>query len=183
MAKHMGIKKKIILGWLGFEALTLMLALPALGQITHRVKFEALPRAAHVLNEISPGESELLIASNAPFMVISQGVSDEMKLDLQVNGYVNGVAFGKNAQNPGPIASCKKPETKTPAILYLSVRKTAANRGQVIDQAVKITIRHDPKTKPKFSVVTLDQKLAKIAKPAPNCSIKISSAQSFFQKH
>ncbi len=177
----MGIRKKIIIGWLGFEAIALVLAIPALGQIRDRVMFEAVPRAAHVVNEINAGTSEILVASNAPFMLISEGAIGEMKLQLNITGFVNGVSHGKNAQSPGPILNCVNVQSDKPSILYLSARKTAANRGAVIDQAVKIIVRHDQNAKPKFNVKTLDQELAKTAITADPCEIKISSAESFLQ--
>ena len=51
----MGIKKKILLGWLAFEAVGLCIALPATAQMVDKVMFSAAPRAAHVVTPIAPG--------------------------------------------------------------------------------------------------------------------------------
>ncbi len=169
----MGKKTKVLLAWLGFELAGLIVGLPAGAQILDRVLFKAVPRAAHVVTPISPTKTEVLIASNAPFMLISEGAVGEMKLDLQVTGQVNGVVFGKNAQNPGPILSCVLPVSEDKSILYLSSQKTAANRGEVIDQAVRITITHAASPTPAFSVITLDQLNDKNIMPALPCPISI----------
>ena len=159
----MGIKKKILLAWLAFEAIGLCVALPAAAQIVDRVLFSAAPRAVHVVIPIAPGLTEIMVASNAPFSVLSEGAIGEMSLALSVNGEINGKTFGGNAQNPGVINGCVLPTSPAPSILYTAQRKTAANRGAIIGQAVMIHVKYDPSLKPKFTVKTLDQPEAKTA--------------------
>ncbi len=166
----MGIKKKILVGWLSFEAVCLIFALPATAQIVDRVMFSAPPRAAHVIIPVAPGYTEILVASNAPFSIFSQGAVGEMQLSLSVNGTNNGTAFGAQAQNPGEISGCVIPTSSAPSSLYTAVRKTAANKGEVISQAVLVHIKYDPALSPVFTVKTLNHPQAKSAPQAPDCS-------------
>jgi len=168
--KNMGVKKKILVGWLAFEAVGLMTALPATAQIVERVMFSVPPRAAHVIVPVAPGFTEILVASNAPFAILSQGAVGEMRLNLRVNGTINGTEFGGQAQDPGPISDCVIPTSPIPTALYTATKKTAANRGEVIGQAVMIRIIYDPSLNPTFTVKTLNQPETKAASPAPNCT-------------
>jgi len=167
----MGAKKKILLGWLALELATLPFAIPAFAQIIDRVSFSVAPRAAHVELPQVPGKTLILVASNAPFAIISKGAIGEMDIDLAVSGNVNGKNFGTNAQNPGPARGCVFANSAAPAILYIAQRKTAANRGAVIDQAVMIEISYDPALKPEFIVKTLNTPQAKSAPLAPMCTL------------
>ncbi len=168
--KIMGVKKKILVGWLAFEAGGLMVALPATAQIVDRVMFSVPPRAAHMITPVAPGFTEILVASNAPFSILSQGAVGEMKLHLRVNGTINGKVFGAQAQNPGAVSACVLPISPAPTTLYTATRKTAANKGDIIGQAVMIHITYDPALTPIFSVKALSQPEAKSASPAPICS-------------
>ncbi len=166
----MGIKKKIFLGWIAFEAISLCIGLPAAAQIVDRVIFSAAPRAAHVVTPIAPGLTEIVVASNAPFTVLSQGAVGEMTMVLKVNGTINGTAFGAKAQHPGQISNCVLPTDATLTSLYTATRRTAANRGEVISQAVMILIKYDPDLTPSFAVKTLDAPEAKSAPAAMLCN-------------
>lgn len=166
----MGIKKKIFLGWLAFETVSLCIGLPAAAQIVDRVIFSTAPRAANVVTSLAPGLTEIIVASNAPFTVLSEGAVGEMSLALTVSGTVNGTAFGAQAQHPGQIQGCVIPTATTQTALYTATRRTAANRGEVISQAVMIHIKYDPALTPTFVVKTLDQPEAKSAATAMVCN-------------
>lgn len=166
----MGIKKKILFGWLAFEAIGLCIALPATAQMVDKVMFSAAPRAAHVVTPIAPGLTEIMIASNAPFAVLSEGAVGDMSLRLTVNGTINGKAYGGQAQNPGQINDCVTPTTTSSTALYTASKRTAARRGEIIDQAVMIHIKYDPALTPKFTVKTLNQPEAKSAGRAMVCA-------------
>jgi len=171
---NMGIKKKILVGWLAFETVGLMFALPATAQIVERVMFSIPPRAVHVITPVAPGFTAILIASNAPFTILSQGAVGEMQLGLRVSGTINGTAYGTQAQNPGAISGCVIAISPAPTSLYTSVRKTAANRGEVVSQAVLVHIQYDPTLNPVFSVKTLNQPQAKSVVQAAECSAATS---------
>ncbi len=170
----MGIKKKIFLGWIAFEAIGLfgglLIGFPAAAQIVDRVMLSVAPRAAHVVTPIAPGLTEIMVASNAPFTVLSEGAVGDMSMRLTVSGTINGKAFGGQAQDPGQIAECVTPTAPTPTALYTATRRTAANRGEIISQAVMIHIKYDKALSPKFTVKTLDQPEAKSARQAMACS-------------
>ena len=166
----MGLKKKILIGWLAWEAVALALALPAMAQMVDKINFSVPPRAAHVAVPQEPGKTKFIIASNAPFSIISQGAVGEMTVELTVQGLVNRKPFGKNAQNPGAARNCVFATSAAPSAIYKAVRKTAANRGAVIDQAVMIEISYDPMLKPTFLVKTFDKPEAKSAIPAAACN-------------
>ena len=166
----MGIKKKILLGWLAFEAIGVLVAIPAGAQILDKVMFQVAPRAAAAQTQLAPGRTEILIASNAPFSIIATGMVGEMSVSLDVNGTINGKHFGANAQNPGDVPACVFAASDTPVNIYQAKRRTAANRGPVIEQAVKVVIDYDPSSTPEFAVVTLDQDSAKTASPALACA-------------
>ena len=165
----MGLKKKILFGWLAWEVAALALALPAMAQMVDKIKFTVPPRAAHVAVPQVPGKTKIIIASNAPFSILSEGVIGEMSVNLTVQGHVNGKAFGGNAQNPGAAKACVFAASPAPSSVYKAVRRTAANRGAVIDQAVMIEISYDPALKPVFTVKTFDRPEAKSAQPAATC--------------
>jgi len=166
----MGIKKKIFLGLLALELATLPFAIPAFAQMIDRVSFSVAPRAAHIQMPHQPGKTRILVASNAPFAVMSQGAIGEMSLTLSVDGTVNGKQFGTSAQNPGTARDCVFASSTAANIVYLGQRRTAANRGEVIDQAVMIEINYDPALKPKFIVKTLNTPQAKSAPLATLCN-------------
>ena len=166
----MGIKKKILLGWLAFEAISLCIALPAVAQIVDRIIFSTAPRAVHVVTSLAPGMTEIIVASDAPFIVLSEGAVGEMSLALTVSGTINGTAFGAQAQHPGKIQSCVMSTATLATVLYTATRKTAPNKGKIIGQAVMIHIKYDPALTPKFVVKTLNQPEAKTAIPAVVCN-------------
>lgn len=165
----MGAKKKFLLGWLGFEVLGLIIAIPAGSQIADKVMFSVAPRAAKAPLPNTPGKSGFIVASNAPFAIISEGVVGDMRVNLTVAGNINGTVFGSNAQSPGHPLLCVTALSSGPNIIYKANRKTAANRGPVLDQSVIIEINYDPSLTPKFRLETLDKPIVKEAILAPTC--------------
>ena len=111
-----------------------------------------------------------MVASNAPFAVLSEGAVGDMSLRLTVNGTINGKAFGGQAQNPGQISDCVTPTTTTSTALYTATKRTAARRGEIIDQAVMIHIKYDPSLTPNFTVKTLNEPEVKTAGQAQVCA-------------
>ena len=170
MAKKMSMKKKFFLGWIALEIAGLALGLPAGAQIVDRVMFSAAPRAAHVVTPLAPGMTEIMVASNAPFVIISEGAIGEMQMRLSVTGQVNGNSFGARAQNPGEIPQCVFSSSAAPTTLYTASRRTAAKRGDIIGQAVMIHVKYDPSLHPRFLVKTLNQPEAETAAKALACT-------------
>ena len=93
----MGIKKKIFVGWIALEVILLPVSIPAAAQIMDRVKLAFPARAAAVQSYTAPGHMQFIVASNAPFTVISDGAVGELKINITVSGDVNGNAHGARA--------------------------------------------------------------------------------------
>ena len=166
----MGLKKKIVLSLLALEIVSLPLSVPVAAQIVDRVVFSAPPRAAFVeMPRAEPGKTVLIVASNAPFSVISSGMVGELSVDVTVSGHINGQAFGANAQDPGMGDGCVFQSLSAPTLVYTSFRKTAARRGKVVDQAVKIEISYDPSLRPVFDVKPTAFAEVKQAAPLQTC--------------
>ena len=166
----MGLTKKILLTWLAVEGIALCVALPATSQIVDRVMFTAAPRAAHTVTQIKPGHAQILVASNAPFSILSQGGVGDMNMEMTINGTIHGKSFGGNAAHPGAMLACVTATSPAASLLYAGTKRTAANRGHVLTQAVMIDITYDPAIRPKFSVKTNTDTEAKTATPTPACA-------------
>jgi hypothetical protein len=152
----MGIKRNILFGWIALEIVLLPASIPAAAQIMDRVKLSFPARAAFVESVNTPGHKQFIVASNAPFVVISDGAVGEIKIDITVSGTVNGNPHGIRAQAPGALSACALSVSAAPSILYTADRKTAANRGMVIEQAVKIDVKYDTALVPNIRIATLD---------------------------
>jgi len=168
--KNMSLKKKILLGWLILELLSLPIAIPAAAQMVDKVMFSAPPRAVFVETTPKAGVSHLIVASNAPFRITTQGVVGELSVKLSVNGQINDTPYGTKAQNPGPALGCVFAPSALPEPLYIAARKTAERRGEVIDQAVMIEVSYDPVLKPMFKVEALSKKQSAAAIAPTPCS-------------
>ena len=82
----MGLKKKIFFTWVALEVVALPIAIPATAQIVERIAFSIPPRISAVEIAVEPGFSRYLVATNAPFAVISEGAVEEIKVEIQVQG-------------------------------------------------------------------------------------------------
>lgn len=154
--KALGWKGKLFAIWASLELVCLPLALPAMAGLQERVKF-TIPQAAFA--EILPSEAgtqRFLVASNAPFAIISEGVVAEMDVNITQSGIHNGQAFGGKAQMPGALSHCAMPSSQYSSRIYTGYQKTAASRGDVYEQAVLIEITYDASLAPKLDVVTID---------------------------
>lgn len=164
-------KSKIIIGVVALEVLMLPFSMPVAAQIIDKVVFSAPPRAAFIeIPQSEPGKTVLLVASNAPFSVISKGMVGNLSVDVEKQGFINGKPFGANAQEPGMGDGCVFQATPKSTRIYQSVRKTAARRGDVIDQAVKIEIRYDKLAKPVFDIKPTAFEEVKSASPLIICA-------------
>ncbi|RZV41912.1 MAG: hypothetical protein EX271_07000, partial [Acidimicrobiales bacterium] len=144
----MGIKKKIFFTWVALEVVLLPVSIPATAQIVDRIAFSVQPRIAAVELEAEPGMSRYIVASNAPFAVISEGAIGQIDVDIKVHGNLNKTPFGTKAQSPGPKQTCTTSISGSPNIIYTADRKTAAKRGEILQQAVMVEMRYDPAMKP-----------------------------------
>ena len=108
---------------------------------------------------ISSGEQTFLVASNAPFQIISENYFGEIYVNVQVTGAIGGVAYGRQAQLPGPQAACQTLTSIFAQPIYSASTRTAANPGDPIDQAVLITVTYAPGFNPDLSIEPVDQSI------------------------
>lgn len=154
VAKH---RWKILGGWLMVETIGIFAAFPAMANLTERVILGA-PQIV-IVNPISSqdGVTQFSVSSNAAFAVISTG---------QLGEYTVVVSqYGENAQSVGDAHTCGVTLTNTPTRIYTAKRKTAARRGSVESQSVRITISHDPDLRTQFEIVAMGEAPAMLATP------------------
>lgn len=170
----MGLKKKIFFTWVALEIVALPIAIPATAQIVERIAFSFPPRIAAVELESKPGISRYVVATNAPFAVISEGVIGQIDVDIQVHGMINKTPFGTKAQSPGAKDACVTSLSPAPSIIYQAERKTAARRGEVLEQAVIVEMRYDPALEPKLRFEAAKSPEAMSIPTAQTCAVTIS---------
>ena len=147
-----------------------LLCIPATAQIIDKVSFSAPQKVASVkLVTPEAGLQRFVVASNAPFAVISENAAGDFTVSLKTKEQINGIDVGENAQLPGTEKSCATAVTAAPQKIYEAIRKTAKARGEVLSQAVIVEIRYDADLAPEFKILT--QKNAFNIAPAPRCDI------------
>lgn len=167
--KTMRFKKRYIA--IGFIAMEI-LCIPVSAQIIDKVVFSVPQRVISVPFPPEAGVTKFLVSSNAPFAIISENAIGEFQVNVQVSGLVNGNAFGSNAQLPGVAASCAAQTTPSPTKLYEADRKTAAQPGDILTQAVIVEIRYDTDATPELKIITQDK--AKRISSGAACETKLS---------
>lgn len=167
----MGLKTKILIGWLVVELAGVAFALPTAAKIIQGTLPQPMTRAASVELSAQAGLSRILVAADGPFVIIASGSTSDMRTHVEVRGAVNGNPFGKTAQNPGAGDTCNQPRSTDAHIIYKSIRETAKNEGPVIDQAVVLEIKYAADQAPVFEILTLDMDAAITTDFALPCSI------------
>ncbi len=171
--KKIGLKWKVLAGWLGLELLALPFALPAAAIMKDRVSFNVPQKVVAVPMPAQPGQTVYLVASNSAFAVVSSGAVTELSVSVQQSGNYEGVTFGAKSQMPGEATACAVPTTGSPSRIYTAGFKTAKRRGSPQEQAVKITVSYDPQLTPDISVVTMDEASARSVVLAYPCEFKL----------
>lgn len=143
-------KRYIAIGIIALE----IASIPVSAQIIDKVAFSVPQKAIAVPFPPEPGIAKFLVSSNAPFAVISENVVGEFNVSVHVSGMLNGNRFGGNAQMPGEANSCAAQTSPISTKIYEADRKTAAQKGDVLTQAVIVEIRYDAEINPSFKVLT-----------------------------
>lgn len=151
--KDMTFKKRYLL--FGIIALEVV-SIPVSAQIIDKVAFSVPQRAIAVPFPPEPGLAKFLVSSNAPFAVVAENTIGEFEVSIQVSGVLNGNRFGDNAQMPGEAQTCAAQISPSATKIYEGDRKTAAQKGDILTQAVIVEIRYDADTSPAFKVMTED---------------------------
>ncbi|PHR94128.1 MAG: hypothetical protein COA69_00595 [Robiginitomaculum sp.] len=170
--EKIGMKKKILLGWLLLELAALPFAIPTMAKIA-QTSPGPITRAVFVDVPAPAGHTLMLVAADGPFVIIAKGAATKFRTHIEItgkiNGKVNGTAFGASAQNLGPNDLCAHSNSVQPSIIYRSERKTAENTGPIISQAISVEISYDPALHPEFQVKTNANPSTHSLPTAPNC--------------
>ena len=138
-----------------------ILCIPVTAQIVDRVSFSAPQKVASVkLANNTAGLQSFVVASNAPFAIISEKAVGEFNVTLRTKDDINGHPIGANAQLPGSQKSCSIATSTRPQKIYEAIRKTAASRGEALSQAIIIDVRYDPALTPEFKIITQQNAIA-----------------------
>ena len=133
-------KRSILFGVIAVE----LMSIPAAASVAHKVRFEVKPHvAAGQLPSIRDGQSRFLVSSNAPFSVVASGMIGEVDVAVQQRGEIATQSFGEASQLPGPREACAVVLSAHETVIYRADRRTAAQPGSAVDQAVIVTIAHD----------------------------------------
>ena len=147
-----------------------ILSIPAAAQIVDHVSFSAPQKVASVkLDTPQAGLQRFVVASNAPFAVVSEKAIGEFNVKLRTKDDINGHIIGANAQLPGSENGCALTNSLSPQKIYEAVRKTAKTPGEVLSQAVIVEVRYDPMLTPDFKIIT--QKNAFNVELAKSCKL------------
>lgn len=117
-------------------------------EVPQRVVVKKMPSQA--------GQTVLLLATNTPYEIKSEGVIGEMNISFTSSGVIRGHDFGSKSQTPLNHNQCVYLDNPRQASLFKSNFKTARAAGRPIEQAIIITITHDPAIRPKLSVHAAD---------------------------
>ena len=147
-------KKKVFAACLVAE----LASIPVAAQVADKVSFEIPVRVVAVPVEAQPdrpGLQSFLVASNGPFAVEVADVVGRVDVEVSRTGYAGGLQHGGDAQMPGPREGCAR-SRGLPTRVYTSRRKTAARRGSVQSQSVRVDVRHGGVATPTVRIVPME---------------------------
>ena len=177
--------RNILIGLLVLEILTL----PAAAQIVNKVVFEAPQKAVAVELPPEPGLSKFVVTSNAPFTLVADNAEGDFEIHVHQSGTVNGNRFGDNAQMPGRSEACATVVSSHESAIYRADRKTAAQPGEILSQAVIIEVRYDASVTPELRIETEQDSrnivralpcvsdLSELTDPQPRPETRLQTAQ------
>ena len=135
-------------GWVLLE----LTALPAAAQVVHTVSFRVEPHVvAAPIPSDTPGRLDFVVSSNAPFNVTAADMVGELDVVVTQSGMLGEQAFGQASQLPGASQSCARLTSPAGAVVYRAARRTAAARGDGVEQAVIISFHFDPVAAPSIA--------------------------------
>lgn len=168
----MGFKKRyIVFGLLALEVVSLPFAASIVHKQAADFDISAITnpqRAINVELNAGPGVTRYLVTANAPFTVTSKNAIGTLNVNVYKSGFINGQAYGTNAQLPGAKSACTQTETTEKKTVYISERGTVAQKGDVLSETVLVEVRYDPSLTPDIKILT-QKKSAKLL-PAPLCT-------------
>ena len=99
-----------------------------------------------------PGVTRILLATNTPYVIRSEGVIGEMHIDFESRGIVDGQSFGSKSQAPASEGACVYLDQPFETPLFVSQSRTASQSGRPLEQAIVIVVTHDPMVTPNLTV-------------------------------
>jgi len=143
-------KRYIAIGIIAME----VASIPVAAQIVDKVSFSVPQKVIAVPFPPEVGLTKFLVASNAPFAVVSENAIGEFEVNIEVSGILNGNRFGTNAQMPGMATACAMQSSTGSTKIYEAERKTAAQEGDILTQAVIVEIRYDANIQPNLKIIS-----------------------------
>lgn len=135
-----------------------LMSLPAAAQVAHTVMFKIEPHVvAEPIPGTPPGVSLFIVSSNAPFNVTAEGMIGELSVEVEASGVFGAQPFGSAAQLPGDATACATLLGPHEQTVYRATQKTAAKRGDGVEQAVMVTFRYHQAASPRFEFTTDDR--------------------------
>ncbi|MGJ8562648.1 MAG: hypothetical protein ACSHXY_03750 [Alphaproteobacteria bacterium] len=116
-----------------------------------------------------PGMAQLVISSNAPFVITAGNLVGDVDIKLHQSGEIYTTRFGDNTQTPGPDIACAAPITSDMAVIYKSDKATSVSDAEILSQSVVMEVTYDYDADPVFKVMT--QRQAKKILSAPACAV------------
>jgi len=132
--------------------LALMASSAAQANVSDRVAFQVPKKVFTKTLPSVPGVTRILLATNTPYVIRSEGVIGEMQIDFEGQGQVQGKNFGSKSQVPNHTQSCMYLDQPFETPLFVSQNRTASQAGRPLEQAIVIVVTHDPMVTPNLTV-------------------------------
>lgn len=134
------------------SALVFSTSSAAMAGIVDRVDFSVRPTVVSHVLETQSGVTKILVSSNTPFKITSEGFIGAIQITVQQSGEINGLNFGSASHLPGPSKSETFAMSPMETPIYRSERRTAGRSGSPLEQAVLVEISYAHLARPNFSV-------------------------------
>jgi len=120
--------------------------------VSDRVAFQVPQKIVSKTLPSLPGVTRILLATNTPYVIRSEGVIGELHIDFESEGRAQGQNFGSKSQAPVSGKSCVYLDQPYETPLFVSKSRTANQSGRPIEQAIVVVVTHDPAVKPNLTV-------------------------------
>ncbi len=128
-------------------------ALPAAAHKFGAFDFQMSTIVAAVDMQQSDGMSTYMVTSDGPFAITSKNAIGSFEIRVFEKGAINSTRFGDNAQLPGAAYACLNVDSAAKSVIYDAGRKTAVTDGEVLSQAVLVTVTYPKGQSPKLKFV------------------------------
>ncbi len=126
-----------------------LLTLPAAAHMWGEYKIQKKPHVIAAIIDENPGISRYFVSSDGPFTITADKLSGPVLTRVIQSGKIGDIVFGEKAQLPGPDLKCAETDTDK-AVIYAADKPTIVSKGEVVSNAVLITLVYDKSAAPKF---------------------------------